>query len=67
MLGQATVVPPAPKALSAAEKATARQNPGLQRALWAIANGLRAEGVREWNYTTNLHQRGGMNDRELLG
>ncbi len=66
MLGQATVVPPAPKALSAAEKATARQNPGLQRALWAIANGLRAEGVREWNYTTNLHQRGGMNDRELL-
>ena len=22
--------------------------------------------MREWNYTTNLHQRGGMNDRELL-
>ena len=28
--------------------------------------GLRAEGVREWNYTTNLHQPGGMTDRELL-
>jgi soluble lytic murein transglycosylase len=66
MLGQATVVPPPPQPLSAAEKAAARQNPGLQRALWAIANGLRSEGVREWNYTTNLHQRGGMNDRELL-
>ncbi len=65
-LGQATTVPPAPAALSAAEKAGARQNPGLQRALWAISNGLRTEGVREWNYTTNLHQRGGMNDRELL-
>ena len=66
MLGQATAVPPAPAPLSAAEKTAARQNPGLQRALWAIANGLRAEGVREWNYTTNLHQPGGMGDRELL-
>lgn len=65
-LGQASVVPPAPAPLSAAEKTAARQNPGLQRALWAIGNGLRAEGVREWNYTTNLHQRGGMSDRELL-
>jgi soluble lytic murein transglycosylase len=66
MLGQATMLPPAPDPLSAAEKAAARHNPGLQRALWAIANGLRAEGEREWNYTTNLHQRGGMGDRELL-
>ena len=65
-LGQATTVPPAPMPLSATEKATARQNPGLQRALWAIANGLRAEGTREWNYSTNLHQRGGMGERELL-
>jgi soluble lytic murein transglycosylase len=32
----------------------------------AIALGLRAEGVREWNYTTNLHTPGGMTDRELL-
>ncbi len=65
-LGQATVAAPAPAPLSAAEKAAARQNPGLQRALWAIGNGLRAEGTREWNYSTNLHQRGGMGDRELL-
>ena len=28
--------------------------------------GLRAEGVREWNYSTNLHQAGGMAERELL-
>jgi soluble lytic murein transglycosylase len=27
--------------------------------------GLRSEGVREWNYSTNLHQPGGMEDREL--
>ena len=66
MLGQAITVPPSPAPLSAAEKAAARQNPGLQRALWAINNGLRTEGVREWNYSTNLHQRGGMSDRELL-
>ena len=65
-LGQATAVAPAPAPLSPAEKAAAQRNPGLQRALWAIANGLRSEGVREWNYQTNLHQRGGMNDRELL-
>ena len=38
----------------------------LQRAVAAIALGLRAEGVREWNYTTNLHTPGGMTDRELL-
>ena len=24
------------------------------------------QGVREWNYTTNLHDSGGMADRELL-
>ena len=28
--------------------------------------GLRSEGIREWNYSTNLHMPGGMNDRELL-
>jgi soluble lytic murein transglycosylase len=28
--------------------------------------GLRAEGVREWNYHTNLHIRGGLDDRSLL-
>ena len=61
------ITPPAtPEPLNTAEKDAAKTNPGLQRALAAIALGLRTEGVREWNYTTNLHQSGGMNDRELL-
>lgn len=34
--------------------------------MYAIAIGLRPEGNREWNYSTNLHTPGGMNDRELL-
>ncbi|MFM7331734.1 MAG: transglycosylase SLT domain-containing protein [Brachymonas sp.] len=65
-LGRKVVLPGMPLALSATEKEAARLNPGLNRALYAIAIGLRADGVREWNYTTNLHTRGGMNDRELL-
>ncbi|MBE7939114.1 MULTISPECIES: lytic transglycosylase domain-containing protein [Ramlibacter] len=65
-LGQKVVLPPAPAPLTDAEKAAARANPGLQRALYAIALGIRPEGVREWNYTTNLHQPGGMAERELL-
>ena len=44
----------------------ARDNPGLQRALAAFDLGLRSEAVREWNYTTNMHEAGGMNDRALL-
>jgi soluble lytic murein transglycosylase len=48
-LGQRSTVPPRPLAPTAEEKDTARQNPGLQRALYAIRLGLRAEGVREWN------------------
>lgn len=65
-LGQRIDLPPPPPPLTAEEKAQARANPGLNRALAAIALGLRADGVREWNYTTNLHQSGGMADRELL-
>ena len=65
-LGQRTVVPAKPAPLTAEEKAAARQNPGLNRGLYAILMGLRSEGTREWNYTTNLHTTGGMNDRELL-
>jgi soluble lytic murein transglycosylase len=64
-LGLAIAPPPQPEALTDSEKAAARNNPGLQRALAAIALGLRTEGVREWNYHTNLHAPGGMNDREL--
>ena len=65
-LGQPISIPPAPLPLSAQEKEAAAVNPGLQRALYAIRIGLRNEGVREWNYTTNLHNRGGMDDRSLL-
>ena len=65
-LGQRVAVPPAPAPLTAEEKAAARANPALNRGLYAILLGLRSEGVREWNYATNLHQSGGMSDRELL-
>ena len=73
-LGRKITVPERPLPLTQLEKDAARQNAGLKRALAAIAIGLRPEGVREWNYSTNLHnsngqtggQAGGMNDRELL-
>jgi soluble lytic murein transglycosylase len=65
-LGQSITVPERPAPLTALEKGQAQANPGLQRALYAIQLGLRAEGNREWNYSTNLHTPGGMNDRELL-
>jgi len=65
-LGQPITTPPAPAPLTAAEIAAARNNPGLQRALHAIAIGLRSEGVREWNYQTITHNPGGMSERELL-
>jgi soluble lytic murein transglycosylase len=65
-LGQPIIVPERPSALTVQEKASAGANAGLQRALYAIQMGLRPEGIREWNYTTNLHTPGGMNDRELL-
>lgn len=65
-LGQLITVPTRPAALSAAEKEAARSNASLQRATHAIAIGLRSEGVREWNYATNLAQTGGMGERELL-
>jgi soluble lytic murein transglycosylase len=65
-LGQAITLPERPIALNPQEKAAALINPGLQRALYAIQIGLRPEGNREWNYSTNLHTPGGMNDRELL-
>nr|WP_319565036.1 transglycosylase SLT domain-containing protein [uncultured Rhodoferax sp.] len=65
-LGLPITPPPQPEPLTATEKEAARTNPGLQRALAAIQLGLRSEGVREWNYATNMHQAGGMSDRELL-
>ena len=65
-LGQRVTVPPAPAPLTEEEKAAARANAALQRSLHAIALGLRSEGVREWNYATNLHTPGGMGERDLL-
>lgn len=71
-LGQKITVPAPPAPLTAQEKESARLNPGLNRAAYAITIGLRPEGVREWNYSTNLHkrngegERAGMGDRELL-
>ena len=58
--------PPRPEPPTQAEKDAARANPGLTRALYALQIGLRQEGVREWNYSTNLHVRGGLDDRALL-
>jgi soluble lytic murein transglycosylase len=60
-LGQPTPLPPAPAPLTAEERRSARQHPGLGRALQLIAVGLRNEGVREWNFSLR-----GMNDRALL-
>ena len=65
-LGRPITVPPKPEPPTAAEKEAAQNHPGLKRALYAIQVGLRVEGVREWNYSIGLHQRGGMSDRELL-
>ncbi|AVS93490.1 lytic transglycosylase [Paracidovorax avenae] len=65
-LGQRVVPPAPPLPPTPEEKAAARANPGFVRSLYAIGLGLRHEGVREWNYTTNLHSPGGMGDRELL-
>jgi soluble lytic murein transglycosylase len=65
-LGLAITAPAKPEALTPQEKTVAAQNAGLQRALTALNLGLRSEGNREWNYTTNLHTPGGMSERELL-
>jgi soluble lytic murein transglycosylase len=65
-LGQAITAPVKPEALTPQEKSVAAQNAGLQRALTALSLGLRSEGNREWNYSTNLHTPGGMSERELL-
>ncbi|MEY4439499.1 MAG: hypothetical protein RIQ36_963 [Pseudomonadota bacterium] len=69
-LGRKVVAPARPPAPTAEEMEVARRNPSLQRALYAISIGLRSEGVREWNYATNLvdaqGKAGMMSDRELL-
>ena len=69
-LGRKVIAPARPPAPTAEEMEAARRNPSLQRALYAIAMGLRSEGVREWNYATNLvdaqGKAGTMSDREML-
>ena len=65
-LGQRSVLPAKPVPATPEEKEAARKNPGLQRALHAMALGLRSDGVREWNYSISLHTKGGMDDRSLL-
>ncbi len=69
-LGRKVTAPARPPAPTAEELEAARRNPSLQRALYAISIGLRSEGVREWNYATNLvdaqGKAGMMSDRELL-
>ncbi|MGJ7607950.1 transglycosylase SLT domain-containing protein [Variovorax sp. LT1R20] len=65
-LGQRVVAAIRPAPLTPEEKAAARSNIALNRGLYAIAIGLRSEGTREWNYATNLHDKGGMDDRALL-
>jgi len=65
-LGQKVAVPARPEPPTAEERDTVRRHPGLMRALHAIGLGLRTEGVREWNYTTNLETPGGMPERQLL-
>ena len=65
-LGRKITVPDKPALPSPDEKEAARANAGLTRALHAIAIGLRSEGVREWNYSVGLHDKGGMDDRALL-
>ena len=65
-IGQRVTASARPAPLTPEEKQAAASNPGLNRALYAIAIGLRSEGTREWNYSTNLHDKGGMDDRALL-
>jgi soluble lytic murein transglycosylase len=65
-LGQKISVPPRPAPLRPAETEAARLNASLNRGIYAITIGLRSEGVREWNYGTNLATPGGMAERELL-
>jgi len=60
-LGRRVGLPAAPVPLVEAEREPIRQHAGLRRALRLMSLGLRAEGVREWNYSLR-----GMNDRELM-
>ena len=60
-LNRAILPPPHATLLLREEVTSARDNPGLQRALAMIRLDMRVEGVREWNWTLR-----GMDDRQLL-
>jgi soluble lytic murein transglycosylase len=60
-LGQELRLPAKPSALTSTEREAARGHAGLARAVHLIDIGLRAEGVREWNFSLR-----GMGDRQLL-
>ncbi len=61
LAANAPALPARPAAPTAAERGQARANPGLRRALALVAQDLRDEARREWNYTLR-----GLSDRELL-
>ena len=65
-LGQQITVPPRPRAAHGRRKGSRPRQPRPEPGLHAIALGLRPEGVREWNYATNMAKPGGMAERELL-
>lgn len=60
-LGAPQPLPPTPAPLTLGELSPILTHPGFQRALFAMALGLRSEGVREWNFSLI-----GLNDRQLL-
>ena len=60
-LGRNIVTPPKAKSPSPEEQKSARENPGIRRALAFFRLDMRTEGVKEWNWSLR-----GMNDRELL-
>ena len=60
-LGLPFVLPARPEPLTDDERGAAAAHPGLARAVQMISLGLRAEGVREWNFSLR-----GMSERELL-
>ncbi len=60
-LGQATMTPPRAAAPTREETLQVQANPGVQRAQAFFRLGLRAEGVKEWNFALRT-----MSDRELL-
>jgi prepilin-type N-terminal cleavage/methylation domain-containing protein len=69
-LGRKIMAPARPPAPTAQEMVAIKSNPSLQRAMHAIRIGLRADGVREWNYATGLvdgmGKKGRMGEREKL-